>query len=79
MDKIELEVVLLRKGVNVAKLSESIGMNRATFYRKLTSGKFERSEIIKIRDTLGLTDAELLRIFFSDSSCGNVTSGNEVS
>lgn len=74
MNKIELEVMLLRKGMSISELSERIGMNRTTFYRKLTSGKFERSEIIAIRDALGLTDADMLRIFFNDESCENATS-----
>lgn len=74
MNKIELEVMLLRKGMSISELSEKIGMNRTTFYRKLTSGKFDRSEIIAIRDALGLTDADILRIFFNDESCENATS-----
>lgn len=73
MNKIELEVVLLRNGMSVAKLSEKIGCNRTTMYRKLASGKFERSEIIKIRDILRLTDADMIRIFFNDESCVNAT------
>lgn len=78
MNKTELEVSMLRKGVNVAKLAEKIGMNRITLYRKMASGKFERSEIIKIRESLGLTEAEMLRIFFSDDSCVNATHEKEV-
>lgn len=73
MNKTELEVSMLRKGVTAAILSEIIGMNRVTLYRKMANGKFERSEIIKIRDALGLTEAEMLRIFFSDEGCVNAT------
>lgn len=73
MNKVELEVVLLRNGMSITELSEKIGCNRTTMYRKLTSGKFERSEIIKIRDILGLTDADMIRIFFNDESCVNAT------
>lgn len=78
MNKVELEVVLLRNGMSITELSEKIGCNRTTMYRKLTSGKFERSEIIKIRDILGLTDADMIRIFFNDESCVNATAENEV-
>ena len=78
MNKVELEVMLLRNGMSITDLSEKIGCNRTTMYRKLTSGKFERSEIIKIRDILGLTDADMIRIFFNDESCINAT-GKEVS
>ena len=75
MNKTELEVSMLRKGVSAATLAEKIGINRVTLYRKMVTGKFERSEIIKIRDVLELTEAEMLRIFFSDDSCVNATSG----
>ena len=79
MNKIELEVMLLRNDMSVAQLSEKIGCNRKTMYRKLASGKFERSEIIKIREVLGLTDADMLRIFFSDDSCENATRKEDAS
>ena len=78
MNKVELEVMLLRNGMSITDLSEKIGCNCTTMYRQLTSGKFERSEIIKIRDILGLTDADMIRIFFNDESCINAT-GKEVS
>jgi hypothetical protein len=39
-------------------------MNRTTFYRKVATGKFERSEIMRIRDVLNLSDEDMLRIFF---------------
>jgi predicted DNA-binding transcriptional regulator AlpA len=78
MNKTELEVSMLRKGVNAAALAERIGMNRVTLYRKMASGRFERSEIIKIRETLGLTEAEMLRIFFNEDSCVNATNREEV-
>lgn len=77
MNKIELEVILLKKGMSAMKLAEKIGMNRVTLYRKLISGKFERSEIVKIRDVLGLTDEDMLRIFFSEEGCGNATDESE--
>lgn len=77
MNKVELEVMLLRNGMSVAELSEKIGCNRTTMYRKLTSGKFERSEIIKIRDILELTDADMIRIFFNDDRKENANEQNE--
>lgn len=73
MDKIELEVLILRKGTSIAALAESIGIDKTTMYRKLANGKFERSEIMKIRDALCMTDADVIRIFFSDDSCVNAT------
>ena len=73
MNKLELEIAIKRHGTTISKLSESIGMNRVTFYRKLTTGKFERSEIVRIRDELSLSEADMLRIFFDSDSCGNAT------
>ena len=77
MNKVELEVALIRKGTSIAELSDKIGINRTTMYRKLSTGKFDRSEIVKIRDELGLTDADMLRIFFNDESCENSTERKE--
>ena len=77
MNKVELEVALIRKGTSIAELSDKIGINRTTMYRKLSTGKFDRSEIVKIRDELGLTDADMLRIFFNDEGCVNATSKEE--
>lgn len=73
MNKTELEVVLLRKSMSALELSEKIGINRVTLYRKLNNGKFERAEIVKIRDALGLSDDDMLRIFFSTDGCGDAT------
>lgn len=68
MNKIELEVAMLRNGVSKSELAEKIGCNRATMYRKMESGKFERSEIANICDALELDDENMLRIFFDDES-----------
>lgn len=73
MDKLEFEIALLRKGITISELAAIIGCNRTTIYRKLSSGKFERTEIIKIRDALNLTDADVLRIFFNEHSYENAT------
>lgn len=77
MNKIELEVELVRRGMSIPKLADIIGMDKTTLYRKLQTGKFERSEIIKIRDTLQLEDADMLRIFFDDADCVNATKSEE--
>ena len=73
MNKIELEDAILRKQMSRTELAEKIGVNRVTLYRKIASGKFERGEIQKIRDTLGLSDADVIRIFFEADSCENAT------
>lgn len=73
MNKIELEVAVLRNKISLAALAEKIGINKTTLYRKLESGKFDREEIVKIKEQLNLTDADILRIFFDDRSCVNAT------
>lgn len=73
MNRIELEVAVLRNSISLAVLAEKIGMNKTTLYRKLESGKFDREEIVKIREQLNLTDADILRIFFNDDGCENAT------
>ena len=77
MNKIELEVALIRRGIRIPELAAQIGMDKSTFYRKLTTGKFERAEIIKIREALHLNDEDMLRIFFGEESCRNAMSGEE--
>ena len=77
MSKTELEVAMIRNGITAAALAERIGIDRSTFYRKMASGKFERSEIMKIRDELGLTDADMIRIFFNDDCCVNATESEQ--
>ena len=77
MKKVELEVAMLRSGIRIQELSEKICMNRTTFYRKVATGKFERSEIMRIRDVLNLSDEDMLRIFFDSDGFGNATGEEE--
>ena len=77
MNKTELEVVMLRRGIKNAKLAEILGINKTTLYRKLATGKFGREEIKTIREALSLTDAETIRIFFDDEGCVNATNRKE--
>nr|DAP88527.1 MAG TPA: Regulatory protein [Caudoviricetes sp.]DAX98433.1 MAG TPA: Regulatory protein [Caudoviricetes sp.]DAY29787.1 MAG TPA: Regulatory protein [Caudoviricetes sp.] len=55
MDKNLLEYEFKRKGYNVGKFCEKLGISEATYYRK-TSGKseFSRAEIERIMDLLEL-------------------------
>lgn len=77
MNKVELEVAILRSGIRIPELAEKICMNKTTFYRKVSTGKFERSEIMRIRDVLSLSDEDLLRIFFDSDGYGNATAGEQ--
>lgn len=73
MNKIELQCIMLRKGVTITELSKQIKCDRTTLYRKMESGRFERSEIIRIREALNLTEEEMLHVFFDDEGCENAT------
>lgn len=66
MDINKLKGKMVEKGLNVERLAEIIGTNRASLYRKL--GKAEKisiGEAIRMKDALGLTAAEATEIFFS--------------
>ena len=60
-----LESKMVLKGINVKKLSEALGINESTFYRKLKNdGDFNRSEINTIINVLEIEDPE--SIFFAE-------------
>ena len=60
-----LESQMVLKGMNVNKLSEALGINESTFYRKLKNdGDFNRSEINTIIKLLDIEDPE--PIFFAE-------------
>lgn len=60
-----LESQMVLKGMNVNKLSEALGINASTFYRKLKNdGDFNRSEINTIIKLLDIEDPE--PIFFAE-------------
>lgn len=60
-----LESKMVLKGINVKKLSEALGINESTFYRKLKNdGDFNRSEINTIINVLEIEDPEA--IFFAE-------------
>jgi len=59
---------IVEKGFNVDGLTEKIGMDRSTFYRKLNQKgeTFSIKEANLICKELDLTPAEAMAIFFSD-------------
>lgn len=61
----ELRRKLILKGLTTIDLIKRMGMNEATFYRKM-NGKsdFYRREIQQMREILGLSADEVDRIFF---------------
>lgn len=58
---------MVLKGINAKELSDALGINESTFYRKLNNnGDFSRAEIAKITEVLELENP--ISIFFADNS-----------
>lgn len=58
---------MVLKGINAKELSDALGINESTFYRKLNNdGDFSRAEIAKITEVLELENP--INIFFADNS-----------
>ena len=55
MDAIRLEYEMKKKGYNVERLCEKLGISKSAYYRKLKgTSEFTRSEIEKIVEVLEL-------------------------
>lgn len=65
LDVSRLKSKIVEKDTNVKELSRKIGINHATFYRKLKSNSFSIEEADKIAAALSLTNEEVTAIFFS--------------
>lgn len=64
MNKLELEIAMKRKGLNVVSLAEIIGISRSALYHKINgTTEFTRSEIQRIVEALGLDSP--MGIFFT--------------
>ena len=61
--------ILTEKGISVSDISEKIGINRSTFYRKLNrkGADFTIKEVDAISKEINLTWDEVVSIFFSAS------------
>ena len=60
----ELKAEITRKGETVKSVSSKMGMNRATFYRKMCGvSDFTRAEISQLVEILGLSDTVTMKIF----------------
>jgi hypothetical protein len=65
-DEKRLQAQMILCGISVEKLSELLGINKSTFYRKMkNNGDFSRVEILKMIDILKIDDP--ISIFFSDN------------
>lgn len=62
----KLKGKIVEKDLNVEKLAETIGITRASLYRKLNnSDKITIGEAVKMKNVLSLTDEEAVDIFLS--------------
>ena len=56
---------IIEKGLNVERLADEIGMDKASLYRRINDfEKFTIGDLIKIKDVLGMDDREAYEIFF---------------
>ncbi|MBP5378813.1 MAG: hypothetical protein J6Y64_04655, partial [Ruminococcus sp.] len=58
---------MVEKGKSVESISAEMGINPATFYRKLKNNSFEINEASKIVELLSLTNEEAIAIFFASN------------
>ena len=64
---LKLKGIMVEKNINAEELAKRIGMDRATFYRRLSkSDDFTIKEVDSIVRELGLTMDETNAIFFAD-------------
>ena len=62
----ELKAAAIRKGMSIPDLAQQIGISKKRIYSRMHGATpFRQTEITKIRDCLGLTDEELISIFFT--------------
>lgn len=60
----KLKGKIVENGLNVETLAKLINMNRSSLYRKLNDGdRFTIGEAVRIKEALGLADAEACEIF----------------
>lgn len=67
LDVQKLKGKIVEKGKSVESVSAELGINPATFYRKLKNNSFEINEADKLVDILSLTNDEAVAIFFSNT------------
>lgn len=66
MNAQELRAEIVRAGYNISTFAEKCGINKKSLYAKM-NGKvsFKQDDIVKIKLALGLSDNDILRIFFA--------------
>lgn len=66
LDVQKLKGKIIEKGKNIESVSADLGINPATFYRKMKNNSFEIREVDKLVKILSLNGGEASAIFFSD-------------
>lgn len=62
-----LKAEMVKKKINADILSDKLGINTATFYRKMNGeSEFDRSELQIIRNELNLSPDDMDAIFFAN-------------
>ena len=64
MNERMLKAKLIERGTNVEEVAKAIGMDRATFYRKMKSESFTNKQTVNICNFLKLNHQEIMSIFF---------------
>lgn len=62
----KLKGKIVEKGKNIESISAELGVNPATFYRKMKNNSFEIREVDRLVKILSLNFDEASAIFFSD-------------
>lgn len=59
--------MIQRRQLTLADVADKMGINEATLYRKM-KGKsdFTRAEIQLLKDILGMSDLESIKVFFAE-------------
>lgn len=63
----KLKGKIVEKGKNIESISAELGVNPATFYRKMKNNSFEIREVDRLVKILSLNYDEASAIFFSDT------------
>ncbi len=67
LDVQKLKGKIVEKGKTIEIVSAELGINPATFYRKLKNNSFEIGEADRLVEVLSLTGDEASAIFFSQT------------
>lgn len=61
----KLKAKIIESGLNIEQVSRQIGMDKATFYRKMAKNSFSIKEVDAIASVLSLDTSEAMGIFFA--------------